>query len=596
MNPNQKPSELTEALLDLKPHFRRALGFALVGGLLILASTVYMLEVYERVVNSRSHITLAMLTLAVALAYVVMEVLDWARAETMREAGQRLDQRLAPRVFQATYESNLRRLGGGSVQPMNDFRTVRDFLHQPVLGAMMESPVSLVFLVILFAISPLLGWSSLLGAVVQVTLAWFNERSTQPPLMAANRAAIGAQQYADGSLRNAEVIESMGMLANIHRRWMDKQREFLGLQAQASEKAGAFQAGSKFVQTTLSSALLGLGALLVLENALPGGAAMMIVGSVLGGRVLAPLVQIVSQWRAVINMRDAWQRLDQLLTQLPPKPPAMPLPPPKGALTVESLVAGAPGSQAPILKGVAFALPPGEVLAVVGPSASGKTTLARLLVGLWPASAGKVRLDGADVFTWDKLELGPHLGYLPQGVELLEGTLAENIARFGEVSMAQVEAAARAVGLHEFILSLPQGYDSPVGRDGAMLSGGQRQRVALARALYGDPALVVLDEPNSSLDEAGDAALANAIRLYKSRGTTFVVMTHRTSVLAVADKMLVLRDGAQQAFGPRDEVLAALNQAAQQAAAAQQQAQQARQAQAGAAARLSAGVAVAPRA
>lgn len=596
MNPNQKPSELTEALLALKPHFRRALGFALVGGLLILASTVYMLEVYERVVNSRSHMTLAMLTLAVALAYAVMEVLDWARAETMREAGQRLDQRLAPRVFQATYESNLRRLGGGSVQPMNDFRTVRDFLHQPVLGAMMESPVSLVFLVILFAISPLLGWSSLLGAVVQVTLAWFNERSTQPPLMAANRAAIGAQQYADGSLRNAEVIESMGMLANIHRRWMDKQREFLGLQAQASEKAGAFQAGSKFVQTTLSSALLGLGALLVLENALPGGAAMMIVGSVLGGRVLAPLVQMVSQWRAVINMRDAWQRLDQLLTQLPPKPPAMPLPPPKGALTVESLVAGAPGSQAPILKGVAFALPPGEVLAVVGPSASGKTTLARLLVGLWPASAGKVRLDGADVFTWDKLELGPHLGYLPQGVELLEGTLAENIARFGEVSMAQVEAAARAVGLHEFILSLPQGYDSPVGRDGAMLSGGQRQRVALARALYGDPALVVLDEPNSSLDEAGDAALANAIRLYKSRGTTFVVMTHRTSVLAVADKMLVLRDGAQQAFGPRDEVLAALNQAAQQAAAAQQQAQQARQAQAGAAARLPAGVAVAPRA
>lgn len=446
MNPNQKPSELTEALLALKPHFRRALGFALVGGLLILASTVYMLEVYERVVNSRSHITLAMLTLAVALAYVVMEVLDWARAETMREAGQRLDQRLAPRVFQATYESNLRRLGGGSVQPMNDFRTVRDFLHQPVLGAMMESPVSLVFLVILFAISPLLGWSSLLGAVVQVTLAWFNERSTQPPLMAANRAAIGAQQYADGSLRNAEVIESMGMLANIHRRWMDKQREFLGLQAQASEKAGAFQAGSKFVQTTLSSALLGLGALLVLENALPGGAAMMIVGSVLGGRVLAPLVQMVSQWRAVINMRDAWQRLDQLLTQLPPKPPAMPLPPPKGALTVESLVAGAPGSQAPILKGVAFALPPGEVLAVVGPSASGKTTLARLLVGLWPASAGKVRLDGADVFTWDKLELGPHLGYLPQGVELLEGTLAENIARFGEVSMAQVEAAASGGG------------------------------------------------------------------------------------------------------------------------------------------------------
>lgn len=280
--------------------------------------------------------------------------------------------------------------------------------------------------------------------------------------------------------------------------------------------------------------------------------------------MLAPLVQVVSQWRLVINLRDAWGRLDQLLEKLPPRPPAMPLPPPKGALSVENLMAGAPGGQVPILKGLAFALQPGEVLAVVGPSASGKTTLARLLTGLWPASGGKVRLQGADVYAWDKLELGPHLGYLPQGVELLEGTLAENIARFGEISRTKVEAAARAVGLHEFIAALPQGYDSPVGRDGARLSGGQRQRVALARAIYGDPVLVVLDEPNSSLDEAGDAALLQAIAELKARGTTFVVMTHRTSVLGIADKMLVLRDGAQQAFGPRDEVLAAMSKAAQQ--------------------------------
>jgi len=316
----------------------------------------------------------------------------------------------------------------------------------------------------------------------------------------------------------------------------------------------------------MGSLLLGLGAWLVLEDALAGGPGMMIVASVLGGRMLAPLVQMVSQWRAVVNVRDAWRRLDQLLTQLPERPPAMPLPAPRGLLNVENVIAGAPGSNAPILRGVAFALQPGEVLAVVGPSASGKTTLARLLVGLWPCISGKVRLDGADVFAWDKLELGPHLGYLPQGVELLEGTLAENIARFGEVDVDKVHEAARLVGLHEFILSLPQGYDSPVGRDGAILSGGQRQRVALARALYSDPVFVVLDEPNSSLDEAGDAALAHAISQLKARGTSFVVMTHRTSVLAVADKMLVLRDGVQQAFGPRDQVLAALNQAAAQAA------------------------------
>lgn len=594
MNSNQKPSELAEALLALKPYYRRALAFALIGGLLMLAPTIYMMEVYDRVVNSRSHMTLWMLTLVVVLAYAVTEVLEWARSETMHEAGQVLDGRMAPRVFQAIYESNLQRPGAGSVQPMNDFRTVRDFLHQPVLGAIMEAPVALVFLVLLFMMHPLMGWSSLVGAILQVGLTWMNERSTQPPLMAANRASIGAQQYADGSLRNAEVIEAMGMLGHIHQRWIKKQREFLGLQAQASDKAGAFQAATKFVQTTLGSGLLGLGAWLTLEGLLPAGGSMMIVGSVLGGRVLAPLVQMVSQWRAVVNMRDAWRRLDQVLTQFPAKSPAMPLPAPKGQLMVENVVAGAPGSPAPILKGVAFGLPPGEVLVVVGPSASGKTTLARLLVGLWPAGSGKVRLDGVDIFNWNKLELGPHVGYLPQGVELLEGTLAENIARFGEISMAKVEAAARAVGLHEFIQSLPQGYDSPVGREGAILSGGQRQRVALARALYGDPVLVVLDEPNSSLDEAGEAALASAIRLYKSRGTTFVVMTHRTSVLAVADKMLVLRDGAQQAFGPRDEVLAALNQAQQQAA---QQARQAQAQAAGAVARLPAGVAAAaPRA
>ncbi len=563
MNRNQKPSELSEAVLALKPHFRRAFGFALIAGLLALAPTLYMLEVYDRVVNSRSHLTLAMLTLLVLFVYAVMEVLDWARAETMREAGELLDRHLVPRVFQAIFESNLRRLGPPSIQPMSDFRTLRDFLPHPVLAAAMESPVALVFALILFAISPALGWSATLGAVVQVALAWFNERSTSPPLLAANRAAIGAQQYADGSLRNAEVIEAMGMLANVHRRWMARQREFLGLQADASDKAGAFQAISKFVQTTMASLLLGLGAWLILLDALPGGAGMMIVGSVLGGRMLAPLVQVVSQWRAVVNLRDAWARLDQLFDKLPPRQPAMPLPPPKGRLTVENLVAGAPGTSTPILRGLAFALQPGEVLAVIGPSAAGKTTLARLLVGLWPAASGKVRLDGADVFAWDKQELGPHLGYLPQGVELLEGTLAENIARFGEPSLAKVQAAARAIGLHEFIESLPQGYDSPVGRDGAMLSGGQRQRVALARAIYGDPVLVVLDEPNSSLDEAGDMALAQAIRTLKAQGSTFVVMTHRTSVLGVADKMLVLRDGAQQAFGLRDEVLAALKAAQQ---------------------------------
>lgn len=567
MNPNKPPSELRTALADLRPYFVRAGWFSLLSSLLVLAPSGYMLEVYDRVVNSRSHMTLWMLTLLILGVYVVMEMLEWARAEMLRAASVELDQRLSGRIFRAVFEANLKRIPGGNQQPFNDFKQVREFLYSPALLAMMEAPVSIVFLVLLFLISPVLGWSSVAFSVVLTLVGWMNERSTKPPLMAANRSAMAAQQYADGSLRNAQVIESMGMLRDIHARWMNKQREFLNLQAKASESAGGYQAVSKLLQNVLSSLLLGLACWLLLHNSLNGGDAMLIIASVLGGRVLAPLVQVVTQWQSVVNVRASWDRLEQLLEAIPPRPDNMALPAPRGLLQVEQLMAGAPGTgNNSILKGVAFALAPGEVLAVVGPSASGKTTLARLLVGLWPAAMGKVRLDGVDVFAWDKAELGPHVGYLPQGIELFDGSLAENIARFGEVDRAKVEAAARAVGLHDFIMALPQGYDSPVGREGAMLSGGQRQRVGLARAIYGDPVFVVLDEPNSSLDEEGDAALARAIAGLKARGTTFVVMTHRTSVLAVADKMMVLRDGQMQAFGPRDEVLAALQKAAQQQA------------------------------
>ena len=568
MSSHKPPSELHRAVMSLRPYFVRAAWFSLCSCLLVLAPSGYMLEVYDRVVNSRNHLTLVMLTVLVLAAYLLMEILEWARAEIMHEAGLALDGRLRNRIFSAIFDANLKRIAGGSLQPLNDFRTVRDFLGSAPLLALMDAPVSLIFLALVFAVNPVLGWSAVVGALLQVLIGWLNEKSTQPPLVAANRAAIGAQQYADGSLRNAQVIESMGMLRDIHRRWMDRQRDFMGLQAIASDRAGGYQALTKFLQTTMGSLLLGVGAWLLLHNELNGGAGMMIVASILGGRVLAPLVQIVTQWRAVVNVRDAWQRLEILLATVPAKPKSMALPAPRGVLQVENLVAGAPGGSTAIVKNVAFALSPGEVLAVVGPSASGKTTLARLLVGLWPAASGKVRLDGADMFTWDKNELGPFIGYLPQGVELIEGTLAENIARFGDIEPARVKAAARAVDLHDFIMSLPQGYESPVGRDGARLSGGQRQRVALARAIYGDPVLVVLDEPNSSLDEVGDAALASTILGLKARGTTFVVMTHRTSILAVADKMLVLQDGVMQAFGPRDEVLGALKKASEKAAAA----------------------------
>ena len=568
MKPQTPPSELSLALDTIRPAIVRAALFSMIISFMALAPTVYMLEVYDRVVNSRSGMTLAMLTLMIVGAYAVMEILEKVRGALLRAAGVALDEKLSKRVYDAMFQGFLKRQVGGSMQVLNDLRLIREFLPNPALLAVMEAPVALLALALIFAINPLLGWSAVVGALAQLGVAFMTEKATRKPLMEANRSAVGAQQMAESSLRNAHVMESMGMLDAVHARWNKRQQEFLAYQAQASEGAGLWTAMSKLVQQVMGSLLLGLGAWLLLGNALNGGAGMMIIGSVLGGRVLAPLAQLVSQWSAVVNVRAAWERLEGLLAQMPAKPKNMSLPAPKGVLTVESLMAGAPGHPVAIVRGVQFGLNPGEVLAVVGPSASGKTTLARLLVGLWPAMSGKVRLDGADIHTWDKAELGPYLGYLPQGVELLEGTLAENIARFGDVDMVQVEAAARLVGLHDLIMALPQGYNSPIGRDGAVLSGGQRQRVGLARALYGKPVFVVLDEPNSSLDEAGDAALANAIASLKQLGTTFVVMTHRTSVLGVADKMLLMRDGAQQAFGPRDDVLAALQQARQPAVAA----------------------------
>ncbi len=559
--PAQGP-ELRAALVQLRPFFTRAGWFSLFASVLVLAPSGYMLEVYSRVVDSRSYGTLFWLTVVVLGAYALMELLEWARAEVMRAAAQRFDALLSTRVFDAVFAAKLRNVPGGTAQPLQDFAKLRDFLFSPALLAIMEAPVAILMAVLLFLISPWLGWSAVVFGIAQTLVALWNERRTKQPLMQANQKAFQAQQYADGTLRNAEVIAAMGMLRATHQRWVQKQREFLNLQAQASESAGGFQALGKLLQTTLSSLLLGLACWLLLNNELHGGGGMMIVGSILGGRMLAPLLQVVAQWQAVIGVRESWHRLEALLAAVPKDPENMALPAPRGVLQVEQLMAGAPGSPGVIVRGVAFALQPGEVLAVVGPSASGKSTLARLLVGLWPAASGKVRLDGVDIFSWDKAELGPHVGYLPQGVELLEGTLAQNIARFGEVDMHKVRAAAQAVGVDALIESLPQGYETVVGPGGVRLSGGQRQRIGLARALYGAPTLIVLDEPNSNLDDEGDAALARAIAQASARGATVVVITHRTSVLGVAHKMLLIRDGVQQAFGPRDEVLAALKQGA----------------------------------
>jgi len=573
MNAPQRPPApppapiLRDAILGQRRLFTHVSWISAVAGVMALAPSWFMFEVYGRVLNSRNTTTLGMLLLMVLGVYVVMELLDIVRMRLLNRAGDAIDRQLRPRLFDVVFEANLRKQPGGTVQPFSDLKTLRDFISTPVVIAVMDLPAAVMCLVLLFLISPWLGVMALIGASLQAGLALMTERRTMPLLTQAMASSIQAQSYASSTLRNAQVIESMGMLGQIHKRWAKLQRSFLAKQAEASDYGGLNAAAAKLVQTMQSSLLLGAACWLTLTSGLFGGPGMMIVASILGGRVLQPLAQLVTHWRSFVGVRDAYARLAVLFGRYTEPQPGMPLPPPKGLLTVEAVVAAAPGSNTPILKGVSFAARPGEVVAVVGPSAAGKSTLARLLVGIWPTASGKVRLDGADVHAWNKAELGPYLGYLPQFVELFDGTVAENIARFGKVDLDKVKEAVRQVGMSDVVEALPQGYDTRIGEEGAVLSGGQRQRLGLARAVYGDPAFLVLDEPNASLDEAGEKALLQLLMALKARGASVVAITHRTTLLPAADKMLVLNDGQVASFGPRDEVLAALKKANDQARA-----------------------------
>jgi len=552
----REKSPLREALVILYPSLKQAFYFSVFVNILVLAPSAYMMEVYDRVVNSRSHTTLLMETMLVVGVYALLEALEWVRRQVMHDAGMELDKSLRKSVFGAIFSARLLNLPVAGAQALRDLKIIREFLPSQALLAVVDAPLALLVLVLIFWMSPSLGWFAVAGALAQFAIGVVNERRVREPLMAANRSAVGAQSYADGVIRNAQVIESMGMLSAIHKRWMGRQQEFLLQQAVASDHAGTNAALSKLVQSLLGSLLLGMGCWLTLKGEIHGSS--MIVASILGGRVLAPLVQIIGSWRQVETAVESYRRLDNLLKELPVQVKGMALPAPKGYLSVEGVIAGAPRSPVQIIKGVSFRVAPGGSVAIVGPSASGKTTLARLLVGIWPAVQGKVRLDGNDIYQWDKNELGRHIGYLPQSIELFEGTIAENVARFEEPDSEKVREACRMVGLADFIEHLPKGYDTEIGDDGSYLSGGERQRVALARAVYGMPKFVVLDEPNSSLDEAGDVALLNAIKLLRSKGTTVIAITHRLNILGAIEHMLLLVDGQVQRFGTCQEVLAAL--------------------------------------
>lgn len=558
--------ELERILLSFRHAFFTVGVFSFFINLILLVPAIYMLQIYDRVLMSRNETTLWVIT-AIALGfYVLMGVLEAARSMVLVRVSNKLDMALNHRVFTAAFEHRLKLGRGNPGQALADLTNVRQFLTGNGLFAFFDAPWAPIFIVVIAFLHPLLGALSLLGAIILFFLAWLTEVATRKPLAQANVHATASQQFANNNLRNAEVIEAMGMLDNLVGRWFERQKKMLAMQALASERAGRISALTKLVRLTLQSLILGVGAWLAIDGTITPGA--MIAASILMGRALAPVELAIATWKQLIGARAAYHRLDQLLSDFPPRQPGMSLPPPEGRVSVEHLVASAPGSQVPILKGVSFAIQPGEVMGIIGPSASGKSTLARLLVGVWPAMSGKVRLDGADVYTWNKAELGRYIGYLPQDIELFDGTIAENIARFGEIDAEKVVEAARRAGVHEMILRFPKGYDTPIGEAGSVLSGGQRQRIALARALYGDPVLIVLDEPNSNLDDNGEAALVQAVLQLKQAGRTVIVITHRTSILAAVDKLLLLVDGSVQLFGPRNEVLAALAQRQQPTVAA----------------------------
>ncbi|MDO8456693.1 MAG: type I secretion system permease/ATPase [Burkholderiaceae bacterium] len=555
-------SEIALALNEFKGAFRTVGVFSAIINLMLLVPSLYMLQVYDRVLSSRNETTLLMLTIMVLGAFLFMSALEFVRSFVLIRVGAQLDMKLNKRIYTAAFEANLKKAGGNAGQALQDLTAIRQFLTGNALFAFFDAPWFPIYLIVIFLFNPLLGVFALCGTIILIALAYINEAVSKKPLAEANSMAISASNLATNNLRNAEVIEAMGMLPNLMGRWFKLHGKFLQLHASASEKAGIITATTKFVRVSLQSLILGLGALLVLDGKITGG--MMIVSSILMGRTLSPVEQLINVWKNWDSTRGAYKRLNDLLEANPPRKSSMSLPKPQGKVSVETVSAAPPGGKVAVIKNLSFTLVPGDVLGVIGPSGAGKSSLARLLVGVWPAAVGLVRLDGADVYRWNKDELGPSIGYLPQDIELFAGTVSENIARFGEVDAEKVVAAAKITGVHEMILQFSQGYDTLLGDGGAGLSGGQKQRIGLARAMYDDPSLLVLDEPNSNLDDVGEQALVTAIAELRKRSKTVVLITHRSSAIGTTNKLLLLRDGAAQAFGPTAQVLNDLEKATQE--------------------------------
>ena len=560
----RSPSEnsLHTALKACRESFLSVGFFSFFINALMLVPTFYMLQVYGRVITSGSLTTLTMLTLIMTGLVITLGCLEWTRSRIMVRVSNRLDMLLSRQVYKASFKRALESGGmDASAQPLNDLTGLRQFLSGNGLFAFFDAPWLPIYIAVMFMFHPWFGWVATGSALLLLLLAFINERLTGPTLAQANKEHIGASLYTTKNLRNAEVIESMGMLETLMDRWWNRQKNVLLLQSRASDKGAMISTLSRSFRILVQSLILGLGAYLAVDHQV--GAGLVFAGSVLLGRALAPIDLMIGSWKGFIAARSQYARLNAILAKQQAQPERMALPAPKGDVQAENLTVAAPGSTIPIIKNISFSVPAGCVVGIIGPSAAGKSTLARALLGIWAPLQGVVRLDGADISAWDKHDLGPYIGYLPQDIELFEGSVSDNIARFTRVDSEQVILAATTAGVHEMILLLPDGYDTVIGGDGVVLSGGQRQRIGLARALYGSPRLIILDEPNSNLDEVGDRALIAALHKIRLSGATLFVITHRTNIVSQLDRLMVMSNGGISLFGPRELVLTELN--AQQA-------------------------------
>ena len=569
---NKKPvvSELKKSLLSAKKSFIMVGLFSMFINILMLVPPLYMLQLYDRVLGSRSQDTLIMLTLIVVVLFITMGLLEVVRSRVLVRVGNKLDSMLSQRIFDNLFELERKAPGRSSSMPLNDLTQVRQFMTGNGLFAFFDAPWMPIYIIVLFIFHPAFGFFAIFAAIVLVGITVANEYSTKEKLAEANNLSRASTIYVDSNIRNAEVVNAMGMRNNISKIWADKYYGFLNAQNIASDSAGVWSNLSKSLRVMFQSLILGLGAYLAINMEVTPG--MMIAASIIMGRALAPLDLIIGSWKGFSSARSSYERIEGLLNDFPKDKEYMQLPAPKGEITLENVVVIPPSGTVPSLKGISMRIEKGDVVGIIGPSAAGKSSLARVMLGLWPLTNGVARIDKADISQWNREDLGKYVGYLPQDIELFEGTVSQNIARFGEVEPEKVVEAATKAGVHEMILKLPEGYDTKIGPGGASLSGGQRQRIGLARALYNNPVFIVLDEPNSNLDDVGEAALVEAIKTLRAGGTTVVIITHRTNVLQATNKLALINNGVLELYGNTNDVLNAIAQK-QQAAAGQAQAQ-----------------------